>query len=42
MDAVAVWAGEAIDLITETQSAGDIVAAMVERAEDTIRGILGN
>ena len=40
MDAVAVWAGEAIDLITEVQSAADIVAAMVERAEDTLRGIL--
>ena len=40
MDAVAVWAGEAIDLITETQAAGEIVAAMVARAEEAIRGIV--
>lgn len=40
MDAVAVWASEAIDLITEVQSASDIVATMAQGAEDAIRNIL--
>jgi nitronate monooxygenase len=40
MDAVAVWAGEAIDLITEAESASDMVGLMAERAEEAIRNIL--
>ncbi len=40
MGAVAVWASEAIDLITESQSAGDIVRAMAAGAEETLRRIL--
>lgn len=42
MDAVAVWASEAIDLITETESARVMVGLMAERAEDAIRSILDN
>jgi nitronate monooxygenase len=38
--AVAVWASEAIDLITESNSAADIVALMAKDAEDALRRIL--
>jgi nitronate monooxygenase len=40
MDVVAVWAGEAIDLITEAQSASDMVGTMAALAEESIRHIL--
>jgi hypothetical protein len=40
MRAVAVWASEAIDLITESKSAADIVAIMAKGAEDALRRIL--
>lgn len=40
MRAVAVWASEAIDLITESQSAGEIVHHMATDAETTLRRIL--
>jgi len=40
MSAVAVWASEAIDLITESQSATEIVRGMVTDAEATMRRLL--
>jgi nitronate monooxygenase len=40
MRAVAVWASEAIDLITESQSAGEIVHHMATDAEAILRRIL--
>jgi len=40
LGAVTVWASEAIDLITESQSAGEIVHDMVADAEATMRRIL--
>jgi len=40
MRAVSVWASEAIDLITESHSAADIVAVMAQDAEDALRRIL--
>lgn len=40
MGAVAVWAGEAIDLITEPQPASAIVRGMATDAEATLRNIL--
>jgi len=42
MDVVAVWAGEGIDLITEAQSARNVVGAMAELAEESVRRILGS
>jgi nitronate monooxygenase len=40
MRVLAVWAGEAIDLITESRSAEDIVRTMATEAEDALRRIL--
>jgi NAD(P)H-dependent flavin oxidoreductase YrpB (nitropropane dioxygenase family) len=40
MRVVPVWAGEAIDLITESLSATDVVRTMVSDAEETLRRIL--
>ena len=40
MRAVAVWASEAIDLITRSESAGEIVHHMATDAEETLRRIL--
>jgi nitronate monooxygenase len=40
MRAVAVWASEAIDLITESQSSADIVHEMASDAESILRRIL--
>lgn len=40
MDAVAVWASEAIDLITEPKSASEIVHGLAADAEETMRRIL--
>jgi hypothetical protein len=40
MRAVSVWASEAIDLITETHSAAEIVNVMAQDAEDALRRIL--
>jgi nitronate monooxygenase len=40
MRVVPVWAGEAIDLITESLSATDVVRTMASDAEDTLRRIL--
>ena len=40
MRAVAVWASEAIDLITESQSAADIVQEMASDAEAILSWIL--
>lgn len=40
LGAVAVWASEAIDLITESQPAGEIVHQMATDAEATMRRIL--
>jgi len=40
MHAVPVWAGEAIDLITESRSAADIVQTMATSAETALRRVL--
>jgi nitronate monooxygenase len=40
MRSVAVWASEAIDLITEARSASDIVESMGQDAEDVLRQVL--
>jgi nitronate monooxygenase len=40
MGAIAIWASEAIDLITESQSANEIVRGMATDAEATMRRIL--
>ena len=40
MGAVAVWASEAIDLVTESSSAGEIAYSMATDAEATLRRIL--
>lgn len=40
MGAVAVWASEAIDLITECRSAREIANSMVTDAEATLRRVL--
>jgi len=40
MRVVPVWAGEAIDLITESLSATDVVRTMASEAEDALRRIL--
>jgi hypothetical protein len=40
MRVVPVWAGEAIDLITESLSATDVVRTMASDAEDALRRIL--
>jgi nitronate monooxygenase len=40
MRSVAVWASEAIDLITEARSATDIVESMGQDAEDVLRRVL--
>lgn len=40
MRVVPVWAGEAIDLITESLSAADVVGIMASDAENTLRRIL--
>ena len=42
MNVVAVWASEAIDLITECRSAADIVREMATDAEDVLARILRN
>jgi hypothetical protein len=39
MEVVPVWASEAIDLITESWSAVDLVRTMASGAEDAIRAI---
>lgn len=40
MRVVPVWAGESIDLITESLSAADVVGAMAADAEDVLRRLL--
>jgi len=40
MRVVPVWASEAIDMITESLSAADVVRTMASDAEDTLRRIL--
>jgi nitronate monooxygenase len=42
MRAVAVWASDAIDLITDVGSASEIVREMTERAELILKGILAS
>jgi nitronate monooxygenase len=37
MDVVPVWAGEAVDLISTAPSAADIVASMMQEAEEALR-----
>jgi nitronate monooxygenase len=39
MTVVPIWAGEAVDLITEITSAGDIVAALAAEAEVALAGV---
>jgi nitronate monooxygenase len=41
MRVAAVWAGEAIDLITESMSAADVVESIAAQAEDVLRHALG-
>ena len=33
-----VWAGEAVDLITDVPSAADLVTSLAAQAEDALRG----